>query len=365
MSKIDFCIPENLDDKSIEIVINLLNEKYETYSKQAIDANLKKEVEKLLNENKLFKSSNFSLLNLFSSSKKEDMEMSELINKDKFVELICILLPKQEQTGGDEVSTYEKPKYFSYDKRYFKYDVFAIGALIISLLLLYISYAQFSKFVGDVGKVVDYNSLVTNKNLQIDTSSASSFFKYAYELVKNTLCSTKDNIFTYIKNEIISLEFKTLQEVDAKCYINAENTYVNTILKGIQMFYNPTSSQNCALEIINHNLLMEMHNKIHNLKLTQIQVNDIFIYSYRAIQLGFPAISYLSVRMGIRALSVNNIESSPQPSPSSSSQSAPLMIQNQGGKVNKTKKMKLKEKKMKSKKAKKMKQSKMTLKSKV
>jgi len=363
MSKIDFCIPENLDDKSIEIVIDLLNEKYETYSKQAIDSNLKKEVEKVLNENKLFKSNNFSLLNLFSNSKKEETEMSEFINKDKFVELICILLPKQEQIGGDEVTTYEKPKYFSYDKRYFKYDVFAIGALIISLLLLYISYAQFSKFVGDVGKVVDYNSLVTNKNLQIDSSSASSFFKYAYELIKNTLCSTKDNIFTYIKNEIISLEFKTLQEVDTKCYINVENTYVNTILKGIQMFYNPTGSQNCALEIINHNLLMEMHNKIHNLKLTQIQVNDIFIYSYRAIQLGFPAVSYLSVRMGIRALSVNNIESYPQPS--SSSQSAPLTIQNQGGKVNKTKKMKLKEKKTKSKKAKKTKQNKITLKSKV
>lgn len=351
MSKIDFCIPENLDDKNIEIVIDLLNEKYETYSKQAIDANLKKEVEKVLNENKLFKSNSLSLLNIFSTSKKD--EISELINKDKFVELICILLPKQEQIGGDEVTTYEKPKYFSYDKRYFMYDVLAIGAFIISLLLIYISYAHFSNFVGDVGKVVDYNSLVTNKNLQIDTSSASSFFKYTYHLIENTLCSTKDNIFTYIKNEIISLEFKTLQEVDAKCYINVENTYVNTILKGIQMFYNPTSSQNCALEIINHNLLMEMHMKIHNLKLTQIQVNDIFIYSYRAIQLGFPAISYLSVRMGIRALSVNNIESALQSAPSS--QSAPLMIQNQGGKVNKTKKMKSKAKKAKKTKSKKAK----------
>jgi hypothetical protein len=285
------CSKKGLNEKTIKVVFNLLNEKFEMRDKYNNHANLKEEVKKVFNES--------NLINSFLKSDK-------FINKEKFIDLVCILLPENKEiTGGadEEVVKFENPRYFNYDKKWFKYDVLAIGSFIITLILIYISYVHFSELVGDAKVLVNYNKIITEKKLQIDGASMLAFFRYAYHLIHNTLCSTGENIFTYIKNEIISLEMKTLQDINTKCYVNVDNSYyLNSIFKSIQMFYNPTGSQTCAMEVLNHNLLMEIHTKIHELTLTKIRVNDVFIYSYRAIQLGVPAVSYLTVRLGLRAL---------------------------------------------------------------
>lgn len=282
---------KGLNKNTIKVVFNLLNEKFEMRDKYNNHAKLKEEVKKVFNES--------NLINSFLKSDK-------FINKEKFIDLVCILLPEKDTTTGgadEEVVKFENPTYFNYDKKWFKYDVLAIGSFILSLILIYISYVHFSELVGDAKVLVNYNKLITDKKLQIDGASLLAFFKYTYHLIHDTLCSTGENIFTYIKNEIISLEMKTLQDINTKCYVNVDNSYyLNSILNSIQMFYNPTGVQNCAMEVLNHNLLMEIHTRIHELTLTKIRVDDVFIYSYRAIQLGVPAISYLTVRLGLRAL---------------------------------------------------------------
>ena len=286
---------KGLNKNVIKVVFNLLNEKFEMRDKYNNHAKLKEDVKKVFNES--------NLINSFLNSEK-------FINKEKFIDLVCILLPEKETTGGaDEVVKFENPRYFNYDKKWFKYDVLAIGSFIISLILIYISYIHFSELVGDAKVLVSYNKLITDKKLQIDGVSVLTFFKYTYHLIHDTLCSTGENIFMYIKNEIISLEMKTLQDINTKCYVNVDNSYYfNSIFKSIQLFYNPTGSQNCAMEVLNHNLLMEIHTKIHELTLTKIRVNDVFIYSYRAVQLGVPAVSYLTVRLGLRALPRKEVE---------------------------------------------------------
>ena len=307
LKKLDVCLEKSPTKNGIKVIFHTLNQKYK--SKSPVQEEVKREVKKVLERN--------ASLQIFF-----DLEISKIIKKDKFIDLVCMLLPRQKKNlqGGDDetqVIKYKKAKYFSYDQKYFTFDVLAISAFLISLILLYISYVNFMKMIGDVDIVIDYNKIIPKKELQFDTSSMTAFLKYAYHLIQSTLCSTGENIFTYIKNEIIHLEMKTLQDIDTKCYINTNNSYYNFILKGIQTFYNPTGSQNCALEVLNHNLFVELHTKIHNLKLTQLHLNDIFIYSYRAMQIGIPAISYLTFRLGLRALPRKEVKTASTASPQS------------------------------------------------
>jgi hypothetical protein len=325
LKKLDVCLEKSPTKNGIKVIFHTLNQKYK--SKSPVQEEVKREVKKVLEQN--------ASIRLFF-----DLEISKIIKKDKFIDLVCMLLPRQKiLRGGDDdkqLTKYKKAKYFSYDRKYFMFDVLAISAFLISLILLYISYIHFMKMIGDVDIVIDYNKIVPKKELQIDSTSLSAFFKYAYHLIQSTLCSTGENIFTYIKNEIINLEMKTLEDINTKCYINTDNSYYNFILNGIKTFYNPTGSQNCALEVLNHNLFIELHNKIHNLKLSQIQINDIFIYSYRAVQLGVPAVSYLSVRLGLRALPQKEVKpASPKSQHSYDTRSSrkQKMIENTGGKT--------------------------------
>ena len=326
LKKLNVCLEKSPTKNGIKVVFHTLNQKYK--SKTPIQEEVKREVKNVLEQN--------ASIRLFF-----DLEISKVIKKDKFIDLVCMLLPRQKTIqGGDDndeqLTKYKKAKYFSYDRNYFMFDVLAISAFLISLILLYISYIHFMKMIGDVDIVIDYNKIIPKKELQFDSTSMTAFLKYAYHLIQSTLCSTGENIFTYIKNEIINLEMKTLQDIDTKCYINTDNSYYNFILKGIQTFYNPTGSQNCALEVLNHNLFIELHTKIHNLKLSQIQINDIFIYSYRAIQIGIPAISYLSVRLGLRALPHKEVKPvSPQSPHDTRASRKQKMIQNatMGGKT--------------------------------
>ena len=328
LKKLNVCLEKSPTKNGIKVIFHTLNQKYKSQS--PIQEEVKREVKKVLEQN--------ASIRLFF-----DLEISKMIKKDKFIDLVCMLLPRQKTLrGGDDdaqVIKYKKAKYFSYDRNYFTFDVLAISAFLISLILLYISYVHFMKMIGDVDIVIDYNKIIPKKELQFDSTSMVAFLKYAYHLIQSTLCSTGENIFTYIKNEIIHLEMKTLQDIDTKCYINTDNSYYNFILKGIQTFYNPTGSQNCALEVLNHNLFVELHTKIHNLKLTQIHLNDIFIYSYRAIQIGIPAISYLSVRLGLRALPRKEVKpASPQSQHTHDTRASrkQKMIQNAGRKTRKT-----------------------------
>lgn len=326
LKKLNVCLEKSPTKNGIKAIFHTLNQKYK--SKSPIQEEVKREVKNVLEQNA-------SIRTFF------DLEISKVIKKDKFIDLVCMLLPRQKTIqGGDDdkkLTKYKKAKYFSYDRKYFTFDVLAISAFIISLILLYISYIHFMKMIGDVNIVINYNEIIPKKELQIDSTSMTAFFKYAYHLIQSTLCSTGENIFTYIKNEIINLEMKTLKDINTKCYINTDNSYYNFILNGIKTFYNPTGSQNCALEVLNHNLFIELHTKIHNLKLSQIQINDIFIYSYRAVQIGVPAVSYLSVRLGLRVLPQKEVKpASPQSQHHQHDTRASRkqkMIENTGGKT--------------------------------
>ena len=205
--------------------------------------------------------------------------------------------------GGDDetLTKYEKASYFSYHKKYLIMDISAFAALIYSFILIYIAYQHFYNFYSDTDKILDYNKILEGKHedLQIDNSSVSAFFKYTYHLIQNSLCSSKENIFKYIQQEIINLKDTTIKDVNVNCFVNHDNSYYNFVLKGIQLLTSPTSINACTMETASYNLQLEINKKIHHLKLSNISVNDIYTYTYSAIQYGTFAVVYFKARLGI------------------------------------------------------------------
>ena len=273
------------ESKSIDVVLKLINERYKSNKDEPIDAKLKEEVKKIIKKHKFL----------------TYLDSNEIIHTDKFIEIICILLPKPMNGGDNTLTKYEKESYFSYHKKYLIYDIVAFASLIYAFILIYIAYQHFYNFYSDTDKIFDYNKILEGKHedLQIDNSSVSAFFKYTYHLIQNSLCSSKENIFKYIQHEIINLKDTTIKDVNADCFINHENSYFDFILKGIQLWTSPTRVNTCVTETAYYNLQQEINKKIHHLKLSNISINDIYTYSFEGLKYGGFAILYLKARLGI------------------------------------------------------------------
>jgi len=271
---------------STKIILDLINERYESNKDEPIDNQLKEEVKKTIKK--------FEFVNY--------LESENIIHTDKFIELICILLPKPMNGGDDDTLTkYEKARYFTFNKKYLVMDISAFAALIYAFILIYVAYCHFHNFYSDTDRVFDYNKILEAdyKDLQIDKSSITAFLRYACRLIQNRFCSAGENIFKYIEDQILNLKDTTIKDVNINCFVNHDNSYYNFVLKGIQLLTSPTSINACTMETASYNLQLEINKKIHHLKLSNISVNDIYTYTYSAIQYGTFAIVYFKARLGI------------------------------------------------------------------
>ena len=271
---------------STKIVLDLINERYESNKDEPIDDKLKEEVKKTIKKIEFV----------------TYLESENIIHIDKFIELICILLPKPMNGGDDDtLKKYEKASYFTFNKTYLIMDISAFAALIYSLILIYVAYCHFYKFYSDTDRIFDYNKILEAdyKDLQIDNSSVTAFLKYACNLIQNRFCSAGENIFKFIEDQILNLKDTTIKDVNVNCFVNHDNSYYNFVLKGIQLLTSPTSINACTMETASYNLQLEINKKIHHLKLSNISVNDIYTYTYSAVQYGTFAVVYFKARLGI------------------------------------------------------------------
>jgi hypothetical protein len=115
-------------ETSTKIILDLINERYESNKDEPIDDKLKEEVKKTISNIEFIK----------------DLKKIKIIHTDKFIELICILLPKPMNGGDDDtLKKYEKASYFTFNKKYFIMDISAFAALIYSLILIKIEIERF------------------------------------------------------------------------------------------------------------------------------------------------------------------------------------------------------------------------------
>jgi hypothetical protein len=275
-----------MDTKSIKIIIDVINDRYESNKEEEINEDLKKKVRETISDIKFI----------------NDLKKTEIIHIDKFIHLICILLPKSMNGGDDETLTkYEKAKYFTYDKKFLIFDIMAFASLIYSFILIYIAYRNFQEFYSNTDVILVYNQILGEnfKKLRIDESSLTAFFKYTCSLIENVICSSGENIFKYIGEQIVNLNHTIIKDVSVSCFVNHENSYYDFILKGIQLWTNPTNINACSMEVASFNLKMDIEKKIHQLKLSTHNVNNIYIYTFDALRYAGSSIAYFKIRLGI------------------------------------------------------------------
>jgi hypothetical protein len=82
------------------------------------------------------------------------------------------------------------------------------------------------------------------------------------------------------------------------CFVKTENNYINSLLHTVQTIYNPSNTGLCIIQSFSHTTNIEWQQKIYEWNVRFKDMNNIFLYSYRSIQLVIPCIFYFAGRIG-------------------------------------------------------------------
>jgi len=173
--------------------------------------------------------------------------------------------------------------YFTYKKKSFLFDMITIILLCISCIFLSLSYLYFIQVCHSINNVIPFNQ------------SNINFWNLHYYLFSMT---SKQTIENYLLENMFLLKETLSRRAIQDCFVKTENNYINILLQTIQTIYNTSNIGFCIIQSFSHTTNMEWQQKIYEFNLRFKDINHIFLYSYRSIQLGIPCIFYFAGRIG-------------------------------------------------------------------
>lgn len=226
------------------------------------------------------------------------LEQIDIIDKDKLIDLVSkfFTVPDtdnrvEELQGGGSL--------IKYDKKYFKYDVFALMMCFVSLIMLYISYLKFYEFVKIL---TDAQKEAITAHENMDTNVAL-ILKYFVSLIPG--CSDGNfqmKVITKITELITTNVYKTtslsLMRAQERCFTSiSSDPYLQFIASSIEYVYDRSNRNACVNTVVSNDLINMVRQFTEDVNISFGKADSAFNLMLSSSALLVPSIYYLRARL--------------------------------------------------------------------
>jgi len=289
----DACV--QMDEKTVSLVYSTFAEQFSKNENMVITTRKIDEIKKILKLPLIVGGESFKTM--FDNL---NLKLGGVLQYDKLIDLIIKLLPENSVGGaGTEVTTYEKPRFLQYDTRFFKYDVYAIGAFILSIIVIYLGYLNLIKTRENFESFnVDFDGAIKDLNPQ-EIGYFVFFYKAIFLSVDAVTGEIRRQFNQKLSSVILDIASVSAADINALCYTQQpDNGMISTAVKFVESIWNKEQITQCIMNVAKSNfqakqnlILLEMSNTVNT-------ATNVVYYLKYGLPLFGTCTSWFAIRLG-------------------------------------------------------------------